>query len=79
MVPGMGHYSGGEGPDTFDKISVIEAWVENGKAPARIIAAHETAGKVDRTRPLCSYPQIARYNGSGSIDDASNFRCSAPQ
>jgi feruloyl esterase len=77
MVPGMGHCGGGEGPDTFDKISVIEAWVENGKPPARIIAAHETAGKVDRTRPLCPYPQIARYNGTGSIDDASNFRCTA--
>jgi feruloyl esterase len=77
MVPGMGHCGGGEGPDTFDKISVIEAWVENGKPPARIIAAHETAGKVDRTRPLCPYPQIAGYNGTGSIDDASNFSCSA--
>lgn len=78
MVPGMGHCSGGEGPDTFDKISVIEAWVENGKAPARIVAAHQTAGKVDRTRPLCPYPQIARYNGGG-VDDASNFHCGAPQ
>jgi feruloyl esterase len=78
MVPGMGHCGGGEGPDTFDKISVIEAWVEEGKAPARIIAAHETAaGKVDRTRPLCPYPQTARYNGSGSIDDAAHFACRA--
>ena len=77
MVPGMGHCGGGEGPDTFDKISVIEAWVEKAKPPARIIAAHETAGRVDRTRPLCPYPQIARYNGNGSIDDASNFSCSA--
>jgi feruloyl esterase len=78
MVPGMGHCGGGEGPDTFDKISAIEAWVENGKLPERIIAAHETAGKVDRTRPLCPYPQIARYNGTGGIDDASNFHCTAP-
>jgi feruloyl esterase len=78
MVPGMGHCSGGEGPDTFDKISQIEAWVENGKPPARIIAAHQSAGKVDRTRPLCPYPQIAKYNGSGSIDEASNFRCASP-
>lgn len=76
MVPGMGHCSGGEGPDTFDKIAVMEDWVERGKAPARIVAAHRTAGKVDRTRPLCPYPQVARYNGRGSIDDAANFTCS---
>lgn len=79
MVPGMGHCWGGEGPDTFDKIGVIEQWVEQGKAPARIISAHETAGKVDRTRPLCPYPQVARYNGAGNINDASNFTCSSPQ
>jgi feruloyl esterase len=78
MVPGMGHCSGGEGPDTFDKIGLIEQWVEQGKAPDRIIASHSTAGKVDRTRPLCPYPQTARYNGSGSIDDASNFFCQPP-
>jgi feruloyl esterase len=75
MVPGMGHCDGGEGPDTFDKISVLERWVEKGEAPARIIAAHSTAGKVDRTRPLCPYPQVARYTGAGSIDEASNFIC----
>jgi feruloyl esterase len=57
MVPGMGHCWGGGGPDTFDKIGAIEQWVERGKTPARIISAHKTAGKVDRTRPLCPYPQ----------------------
>jgi feruloyl esterase len=77
MVPGMGHCSGGEGPDSFDKIGAMEDWVERGKAPARIVAAHHTAGKLDRTRPLCPYPQAARYSGSGSIDDAANFSCSA--
>jgi feruloyl esterase len=79
MIPGMGHCSGGEGPDTFDQISVIEQWVEQGKAPAQIIATHSTAGKVDRTRPLCPFPQVARYNGSGSIDEAANFSCQAPR
>jgi feruloyl esterase len=77
MVPGMGHCSGGEGPDAFDKISVMEQWVEQGKAPDRIIASHQTAGKTDRTRPLCPYPKIARYRGSGSIDEASNFSCTS--
>jgi feruloyl esterase len=75
MVPGMGHCSGGEGPDTFDKIAVMEQWVEQGRAPDRIIASHQTAGKPDRTRPLCPYPQMARYQGRGSIDDAANFVC----
>jgi feruloyl esterase len=77
MVPGMGHCSGGEGPDTFDKMTVIEQWVEQGKAPDKIVATHQTEGKADRTRPLCPYPQIARYKGSGSVDEASNFSCSS--
>ena len=75
MVPGMGHCSGGEGPDTFDKITVLDQWVEQGKAPTEIIASHSTAGKVDRTRPLCPYPAVAHYDGSGSIDEAKNFSC----
>lgn len=78
MAPGMAHCSGGEGPDTFDKISVMEQWVEQGKTPEQIIAAHETVGKIDRTRPLCPYPQVAHYNGAGSIDEASNFSCRLP-
>jgi feruloyl esterase len=79
MAPGMAHCSGGEGPDTFDKISAMEQWVEQGKTPEQIIAAHKTAGKIDRTRPLCPYPQVAHYNGTGSIDEAANFSCRLPQ
>ena len=75
MAPGMAHCSGGEGPDNFDKIGVMEQWVEQSKAPEQIIATHKTAGKVDRTRPLCPYPQVAHYKGIGSIDEASNFSC----
>lgn len=78
MVPGMNHCGGGEGPNTFDKMSVISAWVETGKAPEQILASHSTQGQIDRTRPLCPYPQIARYKGSGSIDEAKNFKCVAP-
>jgi feruloyl esterase len=78
MVPGMGHCSGGDGPNTFDMVSALEAWVEQGRAPERIIASHATDGKIDRTRPLCPYPQVARYNGSGSIDDAASFTCQRP-
>ncbi len=77
MVPGMGHCGGGEGPNTFDMMTAMVAWRENGKAPERIVASRIAAGKVERTRPLCAYPQIAKYKGSGSIDDAANFVCEA--
>jgi feruloyl esterase len=78
MVPGMGHCRGGAGPDTFDAVSALEAWVERGQPPARIVASRITSGKVDRSRPLCPHPQVARYQGQGSIDDAANFSCQAP-
>jgi Tannase and feruloyl esterase len=78
MFPGMAHCSGGEGPDTFDSISVMEQWVEQGKAPEVILASHASGGKVDRTRPICTYPQTAHYNGTGSIDEAASFTCRAP-
>ena len=75
MVPGMNHCAGGDGPSNFDALSALEQWVEKGKAPERIIASHMTAGKADRTRPPCPFPQVATYNGSGSTDDAANFTC----
>jgi len=76
LEPGMGHCGGGEGPNVFDKVGAMEQWVEQGKAPERIVASHRAGdGTVDRTRPLCPYPQIAQYKGSGSIDDAQNFVC----
>ena len=78
MVPGMGHCGGGEGPNTFDMVTALEQWVEHGKAPDQIIASHSTSGAVDRTRPLCPYPQVAAYKGTGSTDDAANFVCKAP-
>lgn len=77
-VPGMDHCRGGDGPNEFDPMSAIVPWVEQGKAPGEIIAAHSAKGKVDRTRPLCPYPQLAKYKGSGSIDEAANFACAAP-
>jgi feruloyl esterase len=78
LEPGMGHCGGGEGPNVFDKVGALEQWVEQDKAPEKIIASHSTEGKVDRTRPLCPYPQVAKYKGKGSIDDAANFACQAP-
>src|SRR5262249_31912486 len=75
MAPGMGHCGGGEGPNAFDMVTALEQWGEHGKAPERIIASHATDRRVDRTRPLCPYPQIATYTGSGSTDEAVNFVC----
>lgn len=78
MVPGMFHCSGGDGPTSFDSIRALEQWVEAGKALDRIIASRWNNGKIDRTRPLCPYPQAAKYKGTGSTDDASNFVCALP-
>jgi feruloyl esterase len=75
LAPGMAHCGGGEGPNDFDKVVPLEQWVEHGKAPDQIVASHSKEGSVDRTRPLCPYPQMATYKGSGSIDEASSFVC----
>jgi len=75
MVPGMHHCSGGEGPNTFDVVGALDQWVEQGTAPDQIVASHLTNGKIDRTRPLCPYPQVAEYKGTGTTDDATNFIC----
>jgi feruloyl esterase len=77
MAPGMAHCGGGEGPNAFDMLTALEQWVEHGKAPDQIVASHATNGIVDRTRPLCPYPQVAIYQGMGSTDDAANFECKA--
>jgi feruloyl esterase len=78
MVPGMFHCRGGIGVDRLDAMTALINWVENGVAPASITAAQVDKGKLLRTRPLCPYPQVARYAGSGSPDDAANFACKAP-
>ena len=78
MVPGMAHCGGGEGTSNFDMLTAVEQWVETKKAPDQIPASRVRDGKVDRTRPLCPYPQLAKYKGAGSIDDAANFSCKLP-
>jgi feruloyl esterase len=75
MVPGMGHCGGGDGTATFDMLAALEQWVEKGAAPDQIPASRVVDGRADRTRPLCQYPQVASYKGSGNTDDASNFVC----
>jgi feruloyl esterase len=75
MVPGMGHCGGGEGPNRFDMVGALEQWTEQHQPPAKIIASTRNGS---RSRPLCPYPQVTKYKGSGSVDDAANFSCSAP-
>jgi feruloyl esterase len=78
MMPGVAHCGGGIGPDRNDAVTAVIDWVEKGKAPESLLASKVTDGAVVRTRPLCPYPQVARYKGQGSIDDAANFSCVAP-
>jgi feruloyl esterase len=78
MVPGMGHCRGGPGPDRFDALTALENWVEEDIAPESMIASKIVNGEVVRSRPLCVYPQVPSYNGSGSTDEAANFTCAAP-
>lgn len=76
FVPGMGHCgAGATGPDKFDSLGALESWVETGAAPNRIEATQYKAGREVRTRPLCRYPEVATYKGSGSVDDARSFAC----
>jgi feruloyl esterase len=60
-------------------MTAIIDWVEKGKAPDTLVATKVVDNKVVRARPLCPYPQVARYSGTGSIDDAANFRCEVPK
>lgn len=70
MIPGMEHCMGGPGASNFDRMQVIVNWVENGVAPERIVAS-----RLGRTHPLCAYPNVAKYAGKGSADDAANYTC----
>ncbi|WP_341890704.1 tannase/feruloyl esterase family alpha/beta hydrolase [Variovorax sp. YR752] len=89
MVPGMAHCATGSGVSEFGQVAsgavaaeprtdifrALMAWSEKGQAPTSITAARIENGSTTRTRPLCPYPQVARYKGSGSTDDAANFSC----
>ncbi len=74
LIPGMGHCQGGAATDAWDGLQAMVDWVEKGQAPTQILAKG-TAVFPDRTRPLCAYPSVARYNGSGNVEDAASFSC----
>jgi hypothetical protein len=84
LAPGVQHCGAGPGPNSFgaygerrgEMFNALERWVQKGELPQRIVA---TSLETQRTRPLCPYPQVARSNGSGSIDDASAYECKAPK
>ncbi|MBI4908031.1 MAG: tannase/feruloyl esterase family alpha/beta hydrolase [Acidobacteria bacterium] len=78
MMPGVFHCSGGVGPACFDPLVRIVPWVEKGVKPGAIIAEQIEKGKPVRSRPLCAYPQVAKYAGQGSPDVATSFKCAAP-
>jgi feruloyl esterase len=75
MVPGMNHCRGGVGTDRFDAVSALDRWVSRDQAPARIEAERVVEGETVRSRPLCAYPQVAVYDGTGSTDRSENFVC----
>ena len=87
LVPGVNHCSGGPATDQFDMLAPLVAWVEQGKAPDSVTAKARGAGanvvntelpatwSANRTRPLCVYPKVARYNGTGDVESASSFSC----
>jgi feruloyl esterase len=82
MVPGMFHCSGGPGPNVFDALTPLVTWVETGVAPETIVATkfvNDTPPTVQMTRPLCVFPKVAKYNGSGSTSIAANFTCVADE
>jgi len=88
MVPGMFHCAGGIGVSTFDALTPLVDWVEKGQAPDALQASARGAGNAGgtngdvpaswsaaRTRPLCAYPKVATYNGSGDVERAASFTC----
>jgi len=79
MVPGMQHCVGGPGPNVFDTLTALDAWAASGTAPDAIPAAHYVNNTpslgIDRTMPLCMFPEQARYSGSGAVDNGANWSC----
>jgi len=76
LAPGVGHCGGGPGPSPQGQFDAVVKWVEDGKAPETLTALSRANGAT-HTRPLCQFPQVAKYKGTGSTDDAANFTCAA--
>jgi feruloyl esterase len=76
MAPGVGHCGGGAGPTPSGQLEAVLSWVEDGKAPATLTATRRDQTGAARSRPLCPYPLVAKYKGTGSTDESANFVCS---
>jgi len=76
MAPGVAHCGGGVGPQPQNLFPTVVNWVENGIAPDTILATKTLSGGGTQSRPLCPYPAMAKYKGSGDTNDAANFVCS---
>lgn len=78
LAPGVAHCAGGAGPQPYGQLDALLSWVEQGRAPETLTAARrDQTGAITRSRPLCQYPLVAKYKGTGSTDAAANFVCSA--
>ena len=77
LAPGVAHCAGGPGPQPDGQFDAVVRWVEEGKAPDTVMAVKRAGATVTRTRPLCQFPLVAKYKGSGSTDEAANFTCAA--
>lgn len=75
LLPGVLHCAGGPGPDQVEWLDVIQAWVEDGSAPDQVLAARRTNGEVEMQRPVCAYPAVARYDGTGDAKREESFSC----
>ena len=79
MAPGVNHCGGGVGPNQWDMLTPLVSWREEGVAPESIIASSvDGDGEISRTRPLCPFPEVAEYDGTGDPDNAASFSCAAP-
>jgi feruloyl esterase len=76
LAPGMGHCRGGPGIDTFDTLATLEQWRERDVAPSEMLGTNRQTGAA---RPICAYPEYAKYDGSGDLKDAGNWSCAAPE
>ncbi len=94
MIPGMGHCIGGPGPNFLGRLGTptergrgifeaLQSWVEKGTPPVSLVATKyrgdDSHKEVERTRPICQYPQVAKYLGSGDINNERSFSCVMPQ
>lgn len=76
LAPGVGHCGGGTGPQPTGVLDALVTWVEDGKAPDTLTAVkRDQSGAITRSRPLCQFPLVAKYKGTGSTDDARSFAC----